>query len=102
MSKRVPYNEDQLMIVALYVLSLDKSGNKHPKRNGSPGVPDSIVQLVNKVGGEHSPESIFLCTHGFERVLLGRQINKDLSQRHKNVAQRLKDEGTVTQLYAVD
>jgi len=102
MAKRIPYNEDQLMIVALYVLSLDGTGNKHPRRNGSPSVPDSVVSLVNKVGEAHSPESIFLCTHGFERILLGRQIKKDPSQRHKNVAQRLKDEGTVSELYAVD
>lgn len=102
MSVKAPYNEEQLMVIALYVLAIDGTGQKHPKRNGSPGVPDSVVSLVNNLGKEHSPESIFLCTHGFERILLGRQIDRNVTQKHKNVAQRLKDEGTISELYSID
>lgn len=97
-----PYNEEQLIIVALYVLAMAEPNKTYPKRNGSPSVPDSIVSLVNNVGEIHSPESIFLCTHGFERILLGRKIQKSVSHKQKSVAQKLMDEGTVTQLFSVD
>ena len=66
------------------------------------GGPDSIVSLVNEVGEPHSAESIFLYTHGFERLLLDRKISKSITSPHIEVAKRLLNEGTVTELYQLD
>ncbi len=93
------YSEDQSRIIALWVLAIKNRG--HPNGQSVKGgvAPEVIVNLVNQLGEYHSPQSILLHTHGYDRLLLNRDIDKTITKLQRRVAKELKEQGVVNQIY---
>lgn len=88
------YTKDQSTLVALWVLAKRRENNPWPAPP-SPTAPNLIFEMVNKLGPEHSSDSILLHTHGYDRLLLGRNISKSITSTQREVAKELKEAGVV-------
>ncbi len=62
------------------MLAIKNRGHpEQPMKDGT--APNIITELVNSLGEKHSSDSILLHTHGYDRLLLNRQIEKSKNQR---------------------
>ncbi len=95
------YNEEQSTVIALWVLAIINRG--HPDKQSIKGgmAPRSIVHLVNALGEDHSPSSILLHTHGYDRLLLGRSIDRSVTELQKKVARKLKEEDIIKKVFSI-
>jgi hypothetical protein len=92
------YNKEQSTVVALWVLALQcRSDPKAAIQDAT--APPVIVEILNRLGESHSSDSILLHTHGYDRLLLGRDIDKTISKLQREVASALKDAGVVSKVY---
>lgn len=92
------YNKKQSTIVALWVLAIAKRG--HPEQTIKNGIaPEVITNLVNSLGEKHSSSSILLHTHGYDRLLLGRKIDKTITKLQEEVAQELLESDVIKKIF---
>jgi hypothetical protein len=89
------YSKAQSTVVALWVLAL----SKFPIRRRT--APDIITEIVNQLGDVHSSESVLLHKHGYDRLLLGRRIDKKITALQRQIAQELHEAGIVSKVYNV-
>lgn len=92
------YTKDQSVVVALWVLAKRRENNPWPAPP-SPTSPKLITDIVNKLGPNHSSDSILLHTHGYDRLLLGRDISKSITALQREIAKELKDAGVIDNIY---
>ncbi len=92
------YTKEQSTIVALWVLAKRQKNNLWPAPP-TPTAPELITHLVNNAGPSHSSDSILLHTHGYDRLLLGRDISKSVTSLQKEVAQELLLSGIINKTY---
>ncbi|HUE69348.1 MAG TPA: hypothetical protein VMP01_00555 [Pirellulaceae bacterium] len=91
------YTREQSLVVALWVLA--QTSDRVKAKSGARQAPRPIVELVNAFGGKHSADSIFLHQHGYERLLLGRDIDKTVSETQRAVAQSLVEAGLIEKIH---
>jgi hypothetical protein len=87
------YNKEQSTVVALWVLAM----SRYPTEFQT--APDAITAIVNKLGDSHTSDSVLLHKHGYDRLLLDRPINKNISALQRQVARELHDVGIAPALY---
>ncbi|WP_076587992.1 hypothetical protein [Vibrio ostreicida] len=83
------YTKEQSTIVALWVLAKRRENDLWPAAPEGTA-PELITHIVNQMGPYHSSDSILLHTHGYDRLLLGRDIDKSVTSLQKEVAEELK------------
>lgn len=96
---RSAYTKSQSAAVALWVLALQNKRTDAEFESKGQAAPEIIATLVNALGPHHSPYSIVLHTHGYDRLLLGRRIGRGISNLQREVAQDLKLQGVVSTVY---
>ena len=94
------YTKEQSTIVALWVLAKRREDDLWPAPP-SATAPELITHMVNQVGPSHSSDSILLHTHGYDRLLLGRDITKSATSLQKEVAQELKLAGVINKIHDI-
>jgi hypothetical protein len=94
------YSRDQSTVIALWVLALQYRDDPKLAIQGGTA-PRVITDVVNRLGEQHSSDSILLQKHGFDRLLLGRQIDKSVSLLQRSVANELLEAGVVSRVYDV-
>jgi hypothetical protein len=87
------YSKEQSTVVALWVLAMNK------QRTGLQSAPEPIAAIVNKRGDTHTAESILLHKHSYDRLLLGREINKTITSLQRRVAKELHEAGIAKTLH---
>jgi hypothetical protein len=87
------YSKAQSTVVALWVLALSKFSI------GRTTAPDIITEIVNQLGDAHSSDSVLLHKHGYDRLLLGRKIDKTMTALQRQVAQELREAGIMSEVY---
>lgn len=94
------YSKEQSTIVALWVLAMQQrlDPNKAIQNNTA---PDIIAKTVNMLGEHHSPDSILLHTHGYDRLLFGRNINKSVTRLQQEVANELKSSDIISKVHEI-
>lgn len=91
------YSKAQSTVIALWVLSRSMSGSKRPVPKGT--APAIITDVVNQLGDSHTSDSILLHTHGYERLLLDRRIEKTITCLQREIANELFAAGIVSKVY---
>jgi hypothetical protein len=92
------YNKDQSSVVALWVLALQYRTN--PKQAIKDATaPPLITSIINKLGEQHTSDSILLHKHGYDRLLTGRDIDKSITNLQREIAQELLETGIVSTIY---
>jgi|GEM_PF-4188592 len=94
------YTKEQSTIVALWVLAKRRDTDLWPSPP-TPTAPELITDLVNKVGLHHSSDSVLLHTHGYDRLLLGREIGKSVTTLQRQVASELEDAGVIDKVFTI-
>jgi hypothetical protein len=94
------YSKEQSTIIALWVLAMQQRANPTRPIQGHTA-PSSITEIVNKLGEHHSSDSILLHTHGYDRLLLGRDIEKTVTALQQEIANELKLCGVISRVYPV-
>jgi hypothetical protein len=93
------YNKRQSTVIALWVLAIKNVG--HPEKPIKDGTaPEVITDLVNTLGDRHSSDSILLHTHGYDRLLLNRDIDKTITGLQHEIAEELLSTGIVKEIFA--
>lgn len=92
------YNREQSTVIALWVLARQTDNDPHPL---IPTAPQNIVDIVNALGEHHSSGSILLHTHGYDRLLLGRDIDRTVTRIQREVAQELREVGIISRIYDI-
>jgi hypothetical protein len=92
------YNKKQSTIIALWVLAIKNTGHpEKPIKNGT--APNVIRELVNSLGEKHSSDSILSHTHGYDQLLLNRQIEKTITSLQREVSNDLLQADIVNQIF---
>lgn len=92
------YSKEQSTIVALWALALQQRDDPTAVIKEATA-PPVIVDVVNKLGEEHTPGSILLHTHGYDRLLLNRQIDKTVTNLRRQIADELVEQGVISKRY---
>ena len=94
------YNREQSTVIALWVLARQTNNDPYPPIRDNTA-PQNIVDIVNTLGEHHSSDSILLHTHGYDRLLLGRDIDKTVTGVQREVAQELREVGIISRIYDI-
>jgi hypothetical protein len=92
------YSREQSTVVALWVLALQQRDEPKAAIQGATA-PRIIVDVVNKLGEEHTSDSILLHTHGYDRLLMNRQIDKTVTELQRQIADELVEQGVISKRY---
>jgi hypothetical protein len=94
----VKFTKDQSTVIALWVLALQQRDDpKAAIQNHT--APQIISDIVNKLGEPHSSDSILLHTHGYDRLLLNRPIEKTVTELQRQVADELVEQGVISKRF---
>jgi len=94
------YSREQSTVVALWVLAMQHRPNPKLPIQGHTA-PAIITEAVNKLGEHHSSDSILLHTHGYDRLLLGRDIDKSVTALQQEIANELKDFDIISSVFPI-
>ena len=95
------YNKAQSTVIALWVLALQNKRTGVDFESKGPTAPEAIAGIVNQLGDTHTSDSVLLHTHGYDRLLLGRPIERAITKLQREVARDLLDQGIVVSLHDV-
>ena len=91
--ERNNYTKLQSTAIALWTIALQDKVSRDVIAGKEPEAPPLITELVNELGPHHSPGSILLHTHGYDRLFFDRVIDKSITRLQRTVAQELIDQG---------
>jgi hypothetical protein len=94
------YSKEQSTVIALWVLAMQHRPNPKLPIQGHTA-PTNITEIVNKLGELHSSDSILLHTHGYDRLLLGRDIDKTVTALQQEIAKELKDFDIISSVFSI-
>lgn len=95
------YSKSQSTVIALWVLALQNKRSGVDFESKGSTAPRSITDLVNSLGEIHTSDSILLHTHGYDRLLLGRPIDRAITKLQREIAQDLLEQGVISQIYTL-
>lgn len=92
------YSKEQSTVVALWVLAMQFRDDPKAAIQGAIA-PPVVVDAVNKLGEQHTSGSILLHTHGYNRLLHNRKIDKTITNLQRQIARELVEQGVISRCY---
>jgi hypothetical protein len=92
------YSREQSAAVGLWVLAMLYRDDPEAAIHGATA-PPMIVDVVNQLREQHTPRSILLPTHGYNRFLHNRKIGRTNTRIQRQITADLVDQGVIFGCY---